>query len=657
MRFNRYTIIAAFTSLLGITSCDNFLDKKPLDQLIPESFFSGEGDLAAYSINAYSFKSLGNGTYGLATFKDDNGTDNQAGPDGDNIWIPGEKKVPAKDGAWDFTNIRKCNYFFDNVLPKYNAGKISGNKDNIKHYIGEMYLIRAYNYFDKLQALGDFPIVEKALPDNEQVLIDASKRQPRNKVARFILDDLQKAIDLLLDQSPAGKNRISKNVAHLLRARVALYEATWEKYHKGTALVPGGPGWPGKAEDIAGFNIDNEISYFLDIAMQESKIVGDQMVDNLAQNTDTREGMDVSLKSINPYYTMFCDENMDSYKEVLMWRQYAKGQITHNVQMEFGRNGGSSGWTRGMVESFLMRNGLPIYAAGSGYQGDIEINTALADRDSRIEIFTKKDGDVNYFQNGEANIHDKPLILNSSDTRAVTGYTVKKGKHYSGEMALNHGVGTTGSITFRGTEAMLIYMETSYEKTGNIDGTADKYWRALRHRAKVNENYNATIAATDMTQEAKGDWGAYSHGSLVDPTLYNIRRERRNELCAEGFRWADIKRWRSCDQLKNYQIEGFHFWGTKYETAYKSPDGKDLIVVDPIKGNVSPSSVSAYLRPYQIIQVNNSYYNGYNFIQAHYLEPIAQSAFRQTSADKSDLSKSIIYQNPGWPLIAGQGAK
>ena len=102
-------------------------------------------------------------------------------------------------------------------------------------------------------------------------MVESSKRQPRNKVARFILDDLQKATELLLDKSPGGKNRISKNVAHLLRARVALFEATWEKYHKGTAFVPGGKGWPGNPADVSGFNSDAEVAYFLDEAMKSSK--------------------------------------------------------------------------------------------------------------------------------------------------------------------------------------------------------------------------------------------------------------------------------------------------------------------------------------------------------------------------------------------------
>lgn len=657
MKYTYFKYMVAGLLAVSFTGCNDFLDREPLDQLTPDVFFGSEGDLAAYTINAYNFKTIDEGRYGLSVFKDDNGTDNQAGSGASYFWIPGEKRVATSGGDWEFSKIRNANYFFDNVLPKYEAGVIKGNADNIKHYIGEMYVIRAYNYFDKLQNLGDFPIVTTALPDQEDVLIAASKRQPRNKVARFILEDLQKAIDLLLDDAPYGKVRISKNVAHLLRARVALFEATWEKYHKGTALVPGGEGWPGDPADIEGFDIDAEIAYFLTEAMKDAKVVGDQMVGALAVNTDTREGMDKDLNSLNPYYTMFCDVNMESYDEVLLWRQFAKGQVTHNVQMELCRNGGNSGWTRGMVESFLMRNGLPIYAPGSDYQGDDKgVNATLEGRDSRISIFTKQDGDVNYYQDGQPIIYDKPYILNAEETRAVTGYTVKKGKHYSGLMAQGHGESESGSIAFRGAEALLIYMEASYEKQGIVDEVADRYWKALRNRAKVDSDYNKTIAATIMSEEAKGDWGAYSQGTLIDPTLYNIRRERRNELCGEGFRWADIKRWRSCDQINGYQIEGFRFWGTPYESAYVNEDGSNQVVVDAERGNVSPKENSPYLRPYQITNKNNLFYNGYVFTEAHYLEPIAQSNFRQTSADKEDLTKSVIYQNPGWPLVAGEGA-
>ena len=623
--------------------------------------------MAAYTINAYPFETVTD-AYGINFFGKDNDTDNQASGDSPEFWIPGQKKVPSGEGDWDWKKIRACNYFFDNTLPKFEAGTITGNQDNVKHYIGEMYVIRAYNYYKLLVSLGDLPIITTALPDVEETLVESSKRQPRNKVARFILDDLQKATELLLDNSPGRKNRISKNVAHLLRARVALFEATWEKYHKGTAFVPGGKGWPGNPADVSGFNIDTEIAYFLDEAMKSSKVVGDYIVGKLAENTDTPEGMNASLASINPYYTMFCDENMEGYDEILMWKQFKEGLVTSNLQMELERNGGGSGWTRGMVNSFLMRNGLPIYADGSGYDRNWEkkgVNSTLQNRDSRIVIFTKKPGDANTEDEGDVNYYGNDgtpsycsirFIYGDKGSLATTGFIIKKGKHYSSHMANDHSAGTSGGIVFRAAEAMLIYMEASYEKNGRIDATADGYWKALRRRAKVDEDYNKTITATKMSEEAKGDFGAYSHGQLIDATLYNIRRERRNELCAEALRWEDLKRWRACDQLisKPYRVEGMLYWGSDYETQLQ-----DLCKVDPAEGNMSSSDLSNYILPYEKITKNNliAGQNGFLFTPAHYLNPIGMAVFRQTASDKNDFTSSVVYQNPGWKIEGDTGAQ
>ena len=650
--------IAVGTLLMGgLTGCNDFLDREPLDVVTPQAFFSTEADLAAYAINNYRFNTV-NGNYGINFFGQDNNTDNQVTSGDQAFWIPGRKQVASDAGGWSWEDVRNINYFFDNVLPKYEAGEISGNQSNVKHYIGEMYVNRAYKYFDLLQKFGDLPIITTALPDVTEELMEASKRQPRHKVARFIIDDLKKAEEMLLDNAPSGKNRISKNVAYLLHARVALYEATWEKYHKGTAFVPGGQGWPGT--DAQGYNADAEIGYFLDEAMAASKKVGDQMVDVLAENTDTPEGMDVKLSSLNPYYTMFCDEDMSKYDEILMWKRFNKSLgVVNNLQMELERNGGGSGWTRGMVNSFLMRNGLPIYAAGSGYDPEWEkegVNKTLEGRDSRIQIFTKKPGDVNYYTaQGTPDICKISFIYGDAGSMATTGFIIKKGKHYSNIMAEDHNMGTSGGIVFRGAEALLIYMEASFEKNNNIDPTADKYWRALRTRAKVDPDYTKTIAATIMSEEAKGDFGAYSKGALIDATLYNIRRERRNELCAEALRWADIKRWRALDQLQTtpYRAEGMRYWGSVYEEELKH-----LCIVDPNTGNMSSSESSVYILPFEKVLVNNTIYTqgGFLFTPAHYLDPIGMAAFRKTAVNADDFKSSVIYQNPGWGYEAGTGA-
>ena len=660
-KYIKYLLIGA--SVATMSSCNDFLDKTPESSVTPASYFYAEADLAAFTINLYNFNGIANGSYGISVFANDNATDNQVAMGWSSRFVPGQYQVGT--GAWDWTQIYRCNYFLNEVLQRYEAGKIQGNATNIAHYIGEGYMLRAYAYFSMLQSYGDLPIVKENLPDDEAVLIEASKRRPRNLVARFILEDLDNAIKFLSDKGPGGKNRVTKAAAQLFRSRVALYEGTFEKHHKGTAFVPGGAGWPGS--DAEGYNADTEIKYFLEEAMKSAKEVAEPLYANLTENTDTKEGFNAAKAVLNPYYAMFCDQDMDKYDEVLMWKDYnvAVG-VTHNIQMQLERNGAGTGYSRGLINAFVMRNGLPIYAAGSGYKGeDWEkqgVAATLQERDSRVQLFTKKDGDVEYYTpdnptEPEFLVELNWTVLGNNETRMVTGFAIKKGKFYDADMARNHYIGDTGSIVFRGVEALLNYIEACYEAKGSIDNDADKYWRAIRRRAKINEDYTVTIASTNMSEEAKGDWGAYSKGELVDPTLYNIRRERRCELIAEGFRWNDLVRWRSCDQINGYKMEGMRYWGSVYQTEWEK---KKLVVVDPDggTGNMSPESEGVYIHPYQISKVNNPVYDGYKFNVAHYLAPLGQATFRQTSAgDKTDYSTSTVYQNPGWPMIAGQGAK
>lgn len=254
-------VLMTMVLLVGCEA-DEFLDRQPLSDVTPNDYLNREADLAAYTIARYNFPT--HGGWGLGTFAQDNHTDNQATSGYSNIWAPGEWRVPQSGGAWNFGNIRQLNYFLETVTPRWEAGEIVGIPQNVEHYIGEAYFLRAYEYFQKIQAVGDFPIVTNTLEDNLEQLISESKRRPRNEVARFIISDLNTAIELLQETPPNGKNRISKYAALLLKSRVALHEGSWLTYHKGTPFVPGGPNWPG-AGLINDFNIniEAEIDYFL----------------------------------------------------------------------------------------------------------------------------------------------------------------------------------------------------------------------------------------------------------------------------------------------------------------------------------------------------------------------------------------------------------
>lgn len=652
----KYTtyIILALSLVLTLGSCNKYLDRQPLSDVTPGVFFKNEADLAAYTISQYAFPS--HGGWHPGTFSNDNHTDNQASGSYHERWAPGEYRVPQSGGSWDFNAIRNANYFLETVVPKWKNGEISGSATAIEHYIGEGYFLRAYQYFNKIQALGDFPILKTTLPDEQDVLTEASRRRPRNEVARFVLSDLDSAILLLQHAAPqGGKNRITKNAALLFKSRVALYEATWLMYHKGTARVPGGPGWPG-AGKIQGFqiDIDQEIDFFLSQAMESSAQVAEAVP--LVENTKD----DGYNSSGNPYAKMFADTDLESYPEVLLWRAYSIDEgITHNVNHYINGSGGNTGYTRGFVDNFLMANGLPIYAPGSGYQGYDYLADVKKGRDNRLQLFMKAPGELRLTDQttkyGDPILTAYPDIVGLPETRDVTGYSVKKGFSYLSSQ-YDGNTGTIGSIVFRAVEAYLNYIEASYLKNGFLDAKADRYWRAIRKRAGVNQDYQVSINATVMEQEAKNDFAAYSSGALLrDKTLYNIRRERRTEFMAEGMRFADLKRWRALDQLEThpYIIEGFKLFGPM-EAWY------DKLVEQGTPGktpNVSSSKEREYLRSYRIILNSSNFVkDGYHWTGAHYLEPIAIEHFVITAQNPGDVTSSVIYQNPGWPIQANAGA-
>lgn len=638
------------------SSCNDFLDRLPLDAVTPENYFTTEADLASYAINMYGLFPRHEGWGVGPILRGDDNTDNQAAVNASyERWVPGNKRVPQSGGGWSFNNIRQINYFFEQVLPKYEAGAITGTEKNIKQYIGEMYFIRAYEYFNKLKAYGDFPILTQTLPDKQEALTEASKRSPRNEVARFILKDLDTAIEMM-DNSPVGKkNRLTRNAALLFKSRVALYEATWLKYHKGTARVPGGPNWPGATKDYnRGFSIDidSEIAFFFTEAMNASKIVADAI--SLTQNTGETNPA-TAHNGWNPYFDMFNANSMEEFEEVLFWKAYSTAQnVNHAVSYYLIGGSAGSGITKNFVDGFLMQNGLPIYAPGSGYVGENTIEELKTDRDVRLQLFVCAPTDVRTLAAGTRlrTTIGNPGILSNPEVRDVTGYRPRKCLSYDPTMDLASGVTQTyGCIIFRAAEAYLNYIEASYEKNGSLDATAEQYWKQIRQRAKVSDDIANTNAATDLSKE--DDWARYSGTTLIDVTLFNIRRERRNEFISENFRYDDLRRWRALDMVKDYHIEGFNLWGSSYATAYVKESGESLLIPEgesTQQANVSSSSKSQYLRPNQIIRTNNEVYNGYNWSTANYLEPIAYQHFLITAGSAGDVSQSPIYQNPQWPI-------
>ena len=667
-------LLYTFMVASGIfASCNDYLDCEPITSVSTTVYLYSESDLAAYAAKFYNdsenenndeygniLPSHGSGSYNMGLFDDDNGTDNQTADTPNKLLVKGQSYV-GDENLWYkyFRKIRATNYFLQSVPQRFENGEITGNDANIKHYIGEVYFFRAYIYFMALRNLGDFPIIKEVVSDDYDVIREASKRRPRNEVARFILSDLDNAYNYMLPTAPVT-NRLNRDCAALVKSRVALFEGTWEKYHKGTAFVPGGPGWPGATMDYLkdfNVNIDSEIRYFLEQAVEAADIVAKA---HPILNND--------------YSAMFNSVDLSSMNEVLLWRKYSlnsEATSYHFVVSYLQRNGGGNvAFTRSMVDSYLMKNGLPIYADNSDYQGDGSYEDLFTNRDPRMEQTILKTGDllsdgpnlIEYIKNdGKGYFYRAPIFEGQVENSNATGYCLRKGLNTSGNMQTTK-ESYTGCPIFRAAEAYLNYLEAYYELHGNLQGNCDTYWKALRTRAGVDTDYQNTIDNTIMEKE-KNDWGSYSTGTQVNTTLYNIRRERRIELAAEGHRMNDLKRWRALDQVKKIHIQGCNFWESIY-LLYTNPQPEDAASTlakmtlteygtTEETANVSsrndPYAEGKYLLPYRKNKANIGF-DGLNWNTAKYLYPISNREFRLTTATagSGDFDSSSIYQNPGW---------
>ena len=666
MKLYKLSIIALALSI-GMFSCTDSLEQEPPTKLTPENFYTTEDQIQAAANQFYTEILSGHGGWNYGTYINDNNTDNQMSRSPGNQFSATLYRTSNTNDNWNWAKVRDVNYQLNAIKAKYEAKKISGNDANLRQYIGELYFFRAYAYFDLLKKFGDLPILTEALPDKEDVLVTASTRKPRNEVARFIINNLDTAANYMKNHHVAI-TRVSYDAVLLFKSRVALYEGSWLTHFSGTPFVPNGTGWPG-AEKNSGYqfptgNIEAEAKWFFEQSVTSAQLVAEKYKSNLAVNNGV---VPQAQGQNNPYLDIWGTINCSASKEVLLWRQYSKSLgVQNDVEVAVQKGNIGTGFTRSLIESYLMKDGKPIYASTYTYC-DTALNKVAQNRDPRLTVLLKNPGDINCFINvdNEAGTHwtqkePVPNILTSNpEDGYITGYTIRKGMTHDRALTANGG-SYNACIIFRASEALLNYMEAQYMLTRNINsGKILEYWRIIRTSAGITGNAidpNVTINATDMSKE-KEDWGAYTAGILLsDKVLYNIRRERRCEFIAEGLRDMDLKRWRSYDQLMTTpaHTEGIHFWGTVMQNWYKP---SDVMADGSSSATVSSKTKSEYFRPHEIIEANNNFYNGLTWKMAYYLDPLPLRQFLLTTPDHATMSSSPMYQNPYWPMEANKSAQ
>lgn len=238
----------------------------------------------------------------------------------------------------------------------------------------------------------------------------------------------------------------------------------------------------------------------------------------------------------------------------ILWRTSVAG-VSSNLEADnfpptlFGR--GVINPTQNLVDAFPMANGYPINNTNSGYSG----SNPYTDRDPRLAKFIVYNGSTAGINNTVINSSENSTTndgITKIATSTRTGYYMRKLLRQ--DVNLNPtSVNGQRHIQprIRYTEIYLIYAEAANEAWGPT--------------AMGSHNYSAYDVVKAIRERAGitgGDQYLESIKNDKDAMRELIRNERRLELSFEGFRFWDLRRWKS---NLNETTKGMRINGSNYE--------------------------------------------------------------------------------------------
>ena len=480
-------------SAISFTSCTDYFERPPFDSLEDSEYWQTEEHCRTYSYGFYPTFFNGYGTSGLIGGSSFGNGDTF---NDDIAWnVQGEFtpiRVPDSDSGWDFGVIRKANYMIEKVQT------VPGlSEEALNHWLGIGRFFRGMQYANMVFGYGDVPWYDARLDasDRDAMFKD---RDPRTEVDRKIMEDFQFAMDNV--RTNDGDLVINRYVVAAMVSRLALREGTFLKYH----------------------NIDAALGNEMIKMSREAALIV----------------MQSGLFSVSPdYNALFSSDDLAGNPEVIFYRKYLGGTLTHCV-LTYNNAEAQTGANRALLESYLTDDGLPVHL-----DANWDPQTAdefFAGRDPRLtETFRMK-----YYVRGE---DCTPFNYSTSgysmckfmgDTQATSEDQKYRGQNNETDCPL-----------LRYSEVLLNYAEACYELGELSQSDLDASINLIRRRNGMS------IPDLQMLGNQPGVNGTAYDDPKRDPDvpamLWEIRRERRVEMCFEGLRYSDLKRWKKLDYMCN----------------------------------------------------------------------------------------------------------
>jgi len=478
----RIIILLSVISIITTACNDDFLERVPLDEISPQTYFRSEDELNTYVNSFYQYLP------GENIFNADFRSDNVEKKSYD-IVVAGQHNVEtdASSAGWTWAPLRNINFFLANYDQSEDIDQETKN-----HYAGIARFFRAWFYFDKVKRFGNVPWYDQPLETDDELLFNG--RDSRSEVIDNVLADLDFAIANVREATPFMT--INKWCALALKSRVALYEGTFEKYH----------------------GISDGRVYLEQAVSAASELMNSGQYSLYTTGNPEQDYQDLFLfESANP-------------DEMILARVYEAGlEAFHRGTNEFiSATLNAPGLTKSLINTYLMADGTP-FTAQAGYD-TMTFFVETQNRDPRLAQTIRTPG---YSRIGS----DAVLVPDFNNAR--TGYQVIKyvlDSFYD----INYNVSTNDLPIFRYAEVLLNYAEAKAELGELTQGDLDNSVNLIRQRVGMPTMDLASITIDPVLAQRYDNVSGAQQAAILE-----IRRERRVELALEGFRYDDLMRWRA----------------------------------------------------------------------------------------------------------------
>lgn len=600
-------LLIASVLCLGTTSCFD-MNQEPQGEMSTVGAFTTVSEINMYLNMFYqgSVPVMGGGTVNNTAIKTQSisSTNGIAFGDAnsDNLYpnaidtrLAGETSLSNAAELDDYKAIRNVNFLLQNITNCEDKGT------DYEQCLGEAYYFRAAYYYHLLVNYGGVTWVEDQLdPDSELM---KRPRNTRTEIVDYILNDLKDAITYLKEQDNNATRRVHRDVARALKSEVALFAATWEKYHR----AENDPFY-----DKTLTNPDAKIKEWLELAATAAKEVIDRNVWSIHSTG----------KPLTDYRDMFIDTDLSDNQEVLWWKEYnASAGIGHNVTYYACQGGGQIGVSASLVDDYLTINGKP-FTGNAKLEAKRTYGAELSPelRDPRLSQTVFMPGQQ---IRNDGTLYAWPPLDATNYHQNTTGYSILKYEEFN---TSNSAAYTTANrsqapaIQVRYADILLNYAEALAELDGA--NNASEIQKAL-HPLRVRVN----MPDVDFDREYNTDADYPFHN--LDKYIQAVRRERRVEKALENCRLTDILRWAAADEL----IVGKTPTGALYTGSTLGEHFEGIMTVGS----------NIWLKDGYIVSFNNTNYpNGWQFdVDRDYLLPIRQEMV-------GGLTGGLWEQNPGW---------